>query len=460
MSRAIPDAFSLRMRLTLIILIPLLIVCGLVAAWAVFDAQKRAGDRFDRSLLSAALAVSRDVAVSGGDALSPETNALLRSSSGGPVFYHVYAPDGVFVTGYATPPLTPPGVEANDQLYFDSRHQSRDVRVLKFTDAMQIDGLSGRFTFSVWQETALRQEIARDLSWRTFRVMASLLIAVALIVWFGVRFGLRPLVSLEDAISRRSPDDLTPIKRAVPIEARGIVGTLNGLLSQVTSTLKTKDDFISDASHQLRNPIAGILAMSGAVQSAKSMKDVRERSDELVVAATRARDLANNLLTYERARAERVEPFQAHSLHALLEDVVAEMKDACDEANVRLDVRAAEGLSAVLDPTMLKEALLNLIDNALLHGGAELSDITLLAEVRSGIAQITVSDNGVGIPEAKHADAVERFKQVKPSTGSGLGLAIAKAVAEQHGGRLVLESLSPGLSVVLVLGDQHADLRA
>ena len=454
MTRAMPGAFSLRMRLTLIILIPLLIICGLVALWAVFDARERAADRFDRSLLSAALAVSRDVAVSDGDALSPETNALLRSSSGGPVFYHVYAPDGVFVTGYATPPITPPGIEASDQLYFDSRHQSRDVRVLKFIDAMQIDGLSGRFTFSVWQETALRDQIARDLSWRTVRVMTSLLLAVALIVWFGVRLGLRPLISLEDAISRRSPDDLTPIRRAVPVEASGIVRTLIGLSAQVASTLKTKDDFISDAAHQLRNPIAGILAMSGAVQSAKSMEDVRQRSDELVLAATRARDLANNLLTYERARAERVEPFRAHALQALFDDVAAEMRGACLKKDVTLQVRIADNLSAVCDPSMLIEAVLNLIDNALLHGGEHLSEITLSATRHDTYVDVTVADNGVGIPDAKHSDAVERFKQVKPSSGSGLGLAIAKAVAERHDGRLVLKSLTPGLSVTMRLGNQ------
>ena len=90
---------SLRLRLVLIILLPLLFIAGLIGTWAVYDAQLRASERFDRSLLSAVLAVSRDVAVSGGDALSPETSVLLQDTSGGRVFYHVYAPDGVFVTG-------------------------------------------------------------------------------------------------------------------------------------------------------------------------------------------------------------------------------------------------------------------------------------------------------------------------------------------------------------------------
>jgi two-component system sensor histidine kinase TctE len=90
---------SLRLRLVIIILAPLLLIAALLASWAFVDAQKRAKDLFDQSLLSSALAVSRDVALSGGDALSLEVNTLLRDTSDGTLYYHVYAPDGVFVTG-------------------------------------------------------------------------------------------------------------------------------------------------------------------------------------------------------------------------------------------------------------------------------------------------------------------------------------------------------------------------
>ena len=443
---------SLRIRLTLIILIPLLVICGLVGAWAVFDAQERAGERFDRSLLSTALAISRDVAVSGGDALSPQTNALLRSTSGGPVFYHVYAPDGVFVTGYATPPVPGEKGEADaNQHYFDGRYQSRTVRVLRFIDAMQVDGLTGDFTVTVWQDFNLRNAIARDLSWRTFRVIASLLVAVGLIVWFGVRLGLRPLISLEEAISRRSPDDLTPIKRAVPIETSGIVGKLNDLLGKVSATLKTKDDFISDAAHQLRNPIAGLLAMSSAVRSARSMEDVQSRSSDLVIAAQNASDLANSLLSYERARAEPIAPFTQHSLGKEVKEAVEAMQPACLDAGVTLKFESpTKDIQAFIDPTMVKESVLNLINNALLHGGETLSEVVVT--VQENPTAISVSDNGQGIPEELHDSAIERFKQIKPSQGSGLGLAIVKAVAERHGGNTRLRSLDPGLRVVMELG--------
>ena len=444
---------SLRLRLVLIILTPLLVIAGIIAALAVYDAQLRANDRFDRSLLSAALSVSRDVALSGGDALSPETNALLKDTSGGPVFYHVYAPDGVFVTGYATPPV--PRVELTEvdsgQAYYDSSYKGAEMRVLRFTDAMQIEGLSGNFTFTVWQETALRRAIVRDLSQRTFGVIASLVIAVALVVWFGVRLGLRPLLALETAIAQRSPDDLTAIRRRVPVEAQGIVRTLNRLFGQVSSSMAAKDVFISNAAHQLRNPIAGVVAMSDAVLSAKTFEDMQERSQELGRASRRAGDLANKLLALERATAAgNTGSFTQVPLGGLLEDVCALKRPACSAQNVTLDLtlpKQAQNITG--DSTMLSEAVTNLIDNALLHAGPALSQINLTLSDKTPFAEISVTDNGCGIPPEFVEKVRERFGQVHPSAGSGLGLAIADAVAKHHGGRLDIIPLPDGLRIVL-----------
>lgn len=440
---------SLRLRLVLIILLPLLLIAGIVSTVALFDAQSRAAERFDRSLLSAVLAISRDVALSGGDALSPETNSLLQDTSGGRVFYHVYAPDGVFVTGYATPPVAPTpatGVQA----YYDSSYQGDDVRVLRFTDAMQIEGLSGEFTFTVWQDARLRDAIVSDLSRRTFQVISTLILAVALVVWFGVRVGLTPLLALENAIALRSPDDLTAIKRKVPAEARGIVETLNRLFGQVSSTLTAKDVFISNAAHQLRNPIAGVVAMSEAVASAKTIDDMRERSHELAKASRRAGDLAEKLLALERASAagvsDRFSPIDLRELLSTVTDRQAKTSKIKLTRQLPPDPVLVDG-----DETMLTEAVTNLIENARLHGGTKLTEISVKLELQTSKAVIIVADDGVGIAPDDLARARERFGQIHPSEGSGLGLAIADAVAQQHGGQMVIQPSRSGLHVALIL---------
>lgn len=443
---------SLRLRLVVIILVPLLAISALVSTLAVYDAQRRASERFDRSLLSAVLAISRDVALSGGDALSPETNAILQDTSGGRVYYHVYAPDGVFVTGYATPPV-PPWPQTEIQSYYDSSYQGEEVRVLRFTDAMQIEGLSGEFTFSVWQKATLRTAIVRDLSWRTSQVIATLVLAVALVVWFGVRIGLRPLLELENAIALRSADDLTAIKRQVPIEARDIVSTLNRLFGQVSSTMAAKDEFISNAAHQLRNPIAGVVAMSEAVSSAKNLDDMRERSGELVIASRRAGDLANKLLALERASAQGASSnFSKQDLSALVAEACDRQAAACAALGVALRTELpSQPLWAEVDATMLSETLTNLIENALHHGGLQLKAIDVRLHLSKNDIRLEVRDDGIGIAVDKVDQARGRFGQLHPSDGSGLGLAIADAVAQHHGGRLAIRGGGGGLCVAMLL---------
>jgi len=450
----VTSVLSLRLRLTLVILIPLLCVAVLIGIWALSDAQRRAADRFDRSLLSTSLAISRDVAVSGGDALSRETRDRLRDTSGGQVYYHVYAPDGVFVTGYATPPVPPRQTSTEPQTlnYYDAIYQGRPVRALRFRDTMETDGLSGEFTFTVWQDIALRNAAVRDLSWRTFRVMAAMILGLALIVWFGVRIGLRPLIGLQNAIALRSSGELTPIRRAVPIEVQGIVRTLNTLLAQVAASLQTKDDFISNAAHQLRNPIAGVLAMAQAVQSARTPEDARKRSADLVIAARHASDLANKLLTHERAKGvNAATSFLPVDLTALLADIHGEQGARCAAAGVALTLETTPNCTVPGDAVLLHEAIVNLIDNALTHGGPGLSRIGLGLSRSGQTVTLQVEDDGKGIAPDDLDRAVERFGQLQTSGGSGLGLAIARAVAQAHGGKLLLTPLPHGLRVRLDL---------
>ena len=446
---------SLRTRLILIILTPLMLISLGLGSLAFSDAQDRANDRFDRSLLSTALAISRDTALSGGDALSTSTRDLLRDTSGGPVFYHVYAPNGFYVTGYATPPVPPDpsAIHGQRQVYFYATYRGAPVRVLRFVEPMAIDGLTGNFTFTVWQDISLRDSFVRDSTSRTFGLIAVIIAAVAMIVWFGVRLGLRPLLDLQDAIAQRTPQELHAIKRPVPAEVTGVVQTLNGLLSELRTTLRTKDEFISSAAHQLRNPIAGVLAMSEAVHSAKTMKDVRERTEDLISAARRSSALANNLLAYERARTpKKISELPIISINPLVEDFIASLSGRADKQGVSLVFeRSEEEANVQADPVLLREGLMNLFDNALVHGGECLSIIAAKTLVTERDVLIEVSDNGIGIAHDKVEIAMARFGQVSQSNGTGLGLPISMAVVESFGGDMSVTSMQSGLCVTMRL---------
>jgi len=451
-------ALSLRARLTAIILLPLLSLAAIAGLWQLDNARRTAAEVFDRSLLSAALAVSSDVAISGGDALSARTRDILTDTSGGPVFYHVYAPDGVIVTGYATPPVGIPRqqAETGEPTWFEARYMGRAVRGVRLQTRTEVDGFAGIFTTTVWQDEAVRSAFLRDLVVRSLITISGLIGALALIVWFGVRIGLRPLTDLQRAIARRSSDELLPIRRPVPEEVRGIVETLNRLFAQVSRAMASQQEFIANAAHQLRNPIAGVLSLAEAVQNAPDGKAARQRAADLVQAALEAADLGAKLLLFERARS--ISPpglRESLALAPALQDWVAAMRSGLPEGvALRLDAPAELG-TITADATMLREALGNLIDNALRHGGAELGEIVIAARVVEDAAGewvvISVCDDGRGMAEGDLDRAMERFGQIAATSGSGLGLSIVQAVVDGHGGRFRLRPRRPGLCAEMEL---------
>lgn len=132
-------------------------------------------------------------------------------------------------------------------------------------------------------------------------VIALLQISVAVVVWFGVGLGLRALLDLEDAIGRRTPPELERIRRRVPVETQGMVTTLNTLLDRISRRISSKDEFISNAAHQLRNPVAGVLVLAAAVENAPNVESAKARSTEPLPAAREASQLTDQLLSFERA---------------------------------------------------------------------------------------------------------------------------------------------------------------
>ena len=444
---------SLRMRLILIILIPLLLVSGIAAVWQLQTTTKRAEEIFDRGLLSAALAISRDVALSGGDALSSSTRRLVNDTSGGELFYHVFAPDGVFVTGYATPPALGANLTTGQQdpYYYDAVYQGQAVRVLRFRDAMSVDGLTGLFTITVWQPTQVRASFVQVVGLRAIGVIALIVASVAAIVWFGVGLGLRPLLDLQEAIAKRTPSELEPIRRSVPVEVKGVVSTLNSLLDRVSQRISSKDEFISNAAHQLRNPIAGILALAEAVETAPSAQAAKLRSKELVAAARDATHLTNQLLSFERASGDAPESRRDRiEVSALIAACLTRFNKNVGKQDV--DIIAAPASEKIFlrgDALMLQEAILNLLTNALIHGGPTLSRIEISARRRKKNVEIAVQDDGRGIQPEKLDQARVRFGQADAGPGSGLGLSIVERVLESHNGHLNLRLTSNGLRAVI-----------
>lgn len=443
--------YSLRQRLFVLILTPLLLMALLLGFWRFTVAQNTAEDLFDRSLLSAALAISRDVVISGGDALLPSTSDLIHDAAGGEVFYHATGPGGIYVTGYAYPP-SGTGLQNADlyvPLYFVASYHDEPVRVLRIVERATIEGVTGNATVTVWQRLSERDRFAAQLAWRAAGLMGGLLLTLALVVWFGVERGLRPLVDLQQAIAVRSPDDLSRIRRPIPAEAQGIVETLNRLFAKVQDSIIAHQVFISNAAHQLRNPAAAVQSMAEALRDVPTEEDRRQRIEELVAAARASARVTEQLLSMDRLRQPLLENRREQF------DLTAELRKICADAGPGVLLRGVDfelaapdyPIETSGDRVFIAEAIKNLIDNALKHGGDGLTSITVDLQNREGSALITVTDDGKGLSPEDREAALGRFSQVEPTDGSGLGLAIAASVAERHNGSLEINPVENGASL-------------
>ncbi len=444
---------SLRVRLFALILGPLLLIGAALSAWRYSVAVATATELYDRALLVTALAVSRDVAISGGDALSAITRRFVADAAGGEVFYHVAGPAGSYVTGYASPPVSRTKLLKTPYrpVYFEAMYLKVPVRVMRLVERNVSEAVRGDSIVTVWQHLRDRESFATELGVRAASLMGVLFAAMAVVIWFGVKYGLRPLDDLHRAIAIRSADDLSPIKRPVPVEVQGIVETLNRLFGQVAQSIEAKQVFIANAAHQLRNPVAAVQSMAEAVQATEDPVEREWRLKELVAASRSNARVAEQLLSLGRlgdAKLRR-EPVCFGQLAQRLCSAAA---PAILAQGLEFEYRAADEACWVnADRALLREAVINLIDNAQAHGGEHLSTIRVVLTQQEGWALLSVQDDGRGLHPQDSQRAFARFSQIEPSAGSGLGLSICLSVAQQHDGWLRIDEVAQGASVTLAL---------
>ena len=299
--------------------------------------------------------------------------------------------------------------------------------------------------------------------------LSALIVLMSMIVWAGVSAGLAPLTRLRNLVEGRAPNDLRPIELdAAPQELRSLARAINELLEAVQHNVQAQRRFISDAAHQLRTPLAGLksqteLALTEATDPSRQAQ-LMTRLLRVQESAGRSAHLVNQLLALARTEPESLtsRPLQRLDLGRLAREVTAELVPRALQRGIDLGYGDAGGdeaderqpaLEVMGIALLLREALVNLIDNALLYAGTGAAVTVLVRPAASGEVELTVSDNGPGIAADLQPRVFERFfRGTQQSNGCGLGLAIVKEIVERHGGRLSLGNLQPqGLRVVATL---------
>jgi heavy metal sensor kinase len=249
---------------------------------------------------------------------------------------------------------------------------------------------------------------------------------------------LRPVESMRRraaAISAETPGERLPVPRTRD-EVERLGETLNAMLGRLELALERERDFVADAGHELRTPLALLRTqLELALRHAESPEELRETVRASSEEVDRLAQLAEDLLLIARSdrgslplRLEALEPSE------LLTSVASRFEWRAQEAGRPLRTVESSGSQVWGDRIRLEQALANLVDNALRHGSGE---IVLQANPADGLVELHVTDEGSGFPAEFLERAFERFTrgdQARSRGGAGLGLSIVQMIAEAHGG--------------------------
>ena len=449
--------FSLRSRLLLLIILPLIFIVSIGTVALYFDSQKKSQEIFDNLLHTISQVILRDAVLSDGDLLTEQLLETLTDSLNDQIFYQVRDESNALFVGYSNPPQIPEISEIRpyQPIYFDSVYRDQSVRVIYSREFISSMDTPGWVDIYVWQTQVGQRQLLLELASDAFVTMIIMLISTGLIVWFGVQFGLKPLLELQSAIRKRSADDLSEIKREVPKEVSSLLSSMNNLFSQLRKAFTEKDDFIANAAHQLRNPIAGIQSQAEAAERSKTLESMKLRVKDVAKAAKQTSRLTQQLLSMEHISQRSIKSeFKDVDLVKITQEILTKFALRADKQKVNLSFDSAEqSIRITGSETYLGEAIDNLIDNALLYGCPNGGVIHVELRLEDHSAVLMIKDNGNGI-KAELIDSVfDRFFHDSESsnTGSGLGLSIAKTVIELHDGELNLNSDNNGTSLSIVI---------
>lgn len=437
---------SLRRRLLAVLLTTFAAVWATAVAFIYFDVRDQLERRFDEQLAQTAR-----------------------------VLWLLYADGSIGNEPYANRTLSQFGVENAFQVW-DGRTllaRSANAPEHRMADGYGatsgvIDGEPWRFFYRVdalrgldvivGNRMAERRGVVLSLVLGTVWPLLAGLPVLALLVLLAVTQGLRPLRRLADDLSRRGQDVLEPVdEQGVPREIQPVVGALNGLLERLDQALERERRFTADASHELRTPLAALKTQAQAAQRAHTDLERQQALTAVIAGVDRASRLVEQLLTLARLDPEdAAEGVAAVDLEALAAEVIADADAAARARGVEV-VLQARSAPAVVEgrPGALAVLIRNLLDNAIRHSPRGGTVTVGLDRHQDGI-DLTVRDQGPGIPPPSRARVFDRFHRLPgTSGGSGLGLSIVARIAELHEARIVLEDppQGPGLLVRVQFAD-------
>jgi two-component system, OmpR family, sensor histidine kinase TctE len=443
---------SLRAQLLWWLLCPLLVLLMVNAWFSNRLAVSTANQAFDRLLLASADAIAEDVEFRDGSVVVDLPYAalqLLESNIQERIYYRVVAPDGKTLTGYDDLPLPPTAAaEGEESVLYAASYRGDSIHLVALDKKLYGTNLAAPVVVIVAETGEARSALSRGILVEGLVRQAVLIAAAVALVWFGLQRGFKPLTRLRDGLLARKASDLSPIDPAgVQTEVRPLIVALNQHTARIDALLASRQQLITDASHQMRTPLAEMRTQIEYSLRQDRPDLLRQTLVDVNADVDRLARLIGQMLLLARSDPEVVADSRsaAVNLGGLARATTLEFVAAARARHIDLGFdEPPEGVSVRGQEALLRELVANLLDNALVHGreGGRV-------EVRvsgAGEAVLEVEDDGPGIPAAEREKVFERFYRARETIapGSGLGLAIVRNICLAHRAHVELDTGSDG----------------
>ncbi|MFK7762093.1 MAG: sensor histidine kinase N-terminal domain-containing protein [Roseobacter sp.] len=370
--------------------------------------------------------------------------SMLSTEADDRVFYAIYE-NGALLSGYDDLE-TPDNFSPDTRQFSTSTFKGDPIRIA--TGARTLIGSSGPRTVSV-SIAQTQDALSNTLNAISRNVgllgLGFFVLATALALWAASTTS-KQLHQLTTSVTRRGPQDLSPVIQPVPSEMVPLVGSLNTFMSRLDHTLTQSEDFIAEAAHRIRTPLATVRSHAEATLQRVENTENRNALQSMVRAIDESSRAAGQLLdhamvTFRAGNHEMVEV----DLIDLLRELVQRMMPIAEMKDITLTLHADGPATMLGDAILLQNAFRNLIDNALKYAPAE-TDVVINVSTTPHLA-LSILDGGAGFAVDEIETLSGRFVRGKDTgnkVGSGLGLTIAQEVTAAHNGNMILSNRPEG----------------
>ena len=438
-----PLQSSIRRRLVFLLLMGSATLAFLLYFVVQSVARQAAQESQDNILAASAVSILDGVKLVDGqtDVDMPYSSlSMLDSVTDERVFYAIYL-DANLLTGY--PELIK--LQTNTAMVpVFSFGTLFDVDVRIVTVKRQI-GKNEVFV-SVAQTLNGQIKVLRNISSIALGVGFGFFVLSAILAFLIAESTIKPLNRLTLSVSRRGPDELRPVSAPVPSEMVPLVNSLNNFMTRLKLSLQRSEEFIAEAAHRVRTPLAVVRTRTEILLREAKTKKSKAELLEVLNAIDDSSRTAGQLLDHAMV-SFRLDNLSEDEIEVqfLIKDVIDRISPLYDLKGIQIKNNSIQNCRVIGDSILLQNALHNVLDNALKYC-SENDTITVRVKDISQNCIIEILDSGEGFPEnsALLTNRFTRGENTKGIVGSGLGLTIAKDVVEAHGGNITISNTEEG----------------